>query len=272
MGMEEIMKTTVFVSLFALLVSIAPPRAEAVDLVLTEMGSAPVTNVFFGSVDVQSSDTRALVLSNASAEGLALQIRTNGPGFYVDHDCGCALAAGASCSVYVTFQPTMETGYSGGLHVKGFGEFAEMEISVPLSGFGRASSAKDAVSGSQSSAVRKGLRVEIVATERSDVVDHMSPPPSGYIDFGNVRVMDYAYRTLRLTNDSDTPIVDLDLAVSGYSYGGRTDCTASLPPGGSCRVQLEFRPMSQGGHHGQFRAMASNVQGLTMDLMGWGVN
>ena len=90
-----------------------------------------------------------------------------------------------------------------------------------------------------------------------------------YVDFGGVRLYDYAYRTLRLTNNGNTDIPDLDLSITGYGYWGRTNCGNMLPAGAQCRIELEFHPTMIGSHYGRFYIRGTEVD-LMISLYGWG--
>ena len=80
---------------------------------LTGIGAVAPVVVFpiqmnFGSVTVGSSATLPVTLANASNQPMTIQQIVASPGVFTQtNNCGSALSAGASCTIQVTFTPTL---------------------------------------------------------------------------------------------------------------------------------------------------------------------
>jgi hypothetical protein len=70
----------------------------------------------FGSVAVGSSATLPVTLANASNQPMTIQQIVASPAVFTQtNNCGTALTAGASCSIQVTFTPTLKGSVKGTL-------------------------------------------------------------------------------------------------------------------------------------------------------------
>jgi len=122
--------------------------------------TASAGSVPFGNVAPGSSSTKTFTLTNNAVNGGSLKslafstTGANASSFAVTHNCGSALAQGASCTVTVTFTPGVAGSYTANLAVQG--GYSRMQagvdsgytpypagvsLSVALSGTGAASSA-----------------------------------------------------------------------------------------------------------------------------------
>lgn len=82
---------------------------------ITPIEIYPIT-ANFGSVKVGTTSTLPVVLANGANRPLSIQQITASPSVYTEtNNCGSSLAAGASCTVTVTFAPTQPGNVSGKL-------------------------------------------------------------------------------------------------------------------------------------------------------------
>jgi hypothetical protein len=101
--------------------------------------TASPTSLAFGTVSVGSSSApQTVTLKNTGSAGATISSITAGTGFAETNTCGSSLAAGASCTVSVTFTPTAASSYSASLTVNS--NATDGTLTVPLTGTGGGSS------------------------------------------------------------------------------------------------------------------------------------
>lgn len=154
-------------------------------------------------------------------------------------NCGAALAAGASCTVAVTYTPATTGQSAAALNVTSSTQ-GVVPASVSLSGFG-------------------------------EVISGLSASPS-QLNFGAVAVgSPSAAQAVTLSNTSSYSISAPQFAVtSGFSVAQST-CAGTLAPGSSCTVQLIFSPAVTGATTGTLTATsasAANVVVVPLDGIG----
>jgi hypothetical protein len=95
---------------------VAPAKAE-----ISQADIDALKNGFNGR-PVGSSTTVKLTLKNTGGAPLPIganDLKSPGPEFVVTHDCGAQLAAGASCTITVTFKPTTSANHQFSLNAGG---------------------------------------------------------------------------------------------------------------------------------------------------------
>ena len=178
------------------------------------------TAVAFGDQLNNSSALRTVVLSNPQATDLAFTSITLGSTgasnlnqFSQVNTCGAVLAAGASCTVTVTFAPTSTGAKSAQLTLVN-------------------------AAGTQT--------VAITGTSR---VPQASLSPTS-LPFGNQLVgSSSAFRQVTLSNTGFVPLAVNGMALAGNLPGQFTlshNCPGVLPVSGSCTLEVSFLPTSMG--------------------------
>ena len=210
---------------------------------LSGSGSAPITfsptSVSFGTVVENTSSARTVTVTNRLNTALAVSIGVSTGPFTVPantNTCGTSIAAGASCTVGVTFSPTAVGSASGTL------TFTDSAVTSPqtvsLSGAGSAP-----VTFSASS-----------------------------INFSTVTVGTTSpARTVTMTNHlSGALTITTVNASTGFNVASNT-CGTSIAAGASCTIGVTFSPMATGTVNGTLTFTDSAVtspQGVTLSGTG----
>jgi ASPM-SPD-2-Hydin domain-containing protein len=85
----------------------------------------------FGNVKVGTSNTAPVVLAKGANQPLIIQQITASPAVFTEtNNCGSSLAAGASCTVNVTFTPTQKGSVSAKLSIALDGKPAVAEVKL----------------------------------------------------------------------------------------------------------------------------------------------
>jgi hypothetical protein len=140
---------------------------------------------------------------------------TNSADYAAISNCGGTLAAGESCTVSVTFSPTLAQA-----------EYAALAIS-------------------------DALRSQTVKLSGTGVKPPLIKLSTGSLAFGNEQInVTSAPKTLTLTNAGGAPLANPSASISGLSASsfalGATTCTASLAPAASCTIAVTFTPIATG--------------------------
>ena len=202
--------------------------------------SASPTSPSFGTVTVGSSSSpQAVTISNTgSGSATGMSYGAAPAGFSRTHNCPATLAAGASCTINVTFSPTAAQAYSGNISITGSGG---TNVSISLSGTGGA-----------------GATPNVGA----------SP---GSLSFGSVTVgSSSGSQTVTVSNTGTG-------AASGMSYGAApagfsrtTTCTATLAAGSNCTVTVTFSPTAAQAYSGSIAITGSGGTNVSIALSGTG--
>lgn len=201
---------------------------------------SPSTLAFGEQVLGQPGTALPVTLSNNGTEALTINgFAISGPFSYTSTDCGATLAASASCTLQVTYQPTVLGPSSGTLLVDS--DSAGAPTSTALSG-------------------------TAVAPSPGAVLAPLS------IDFGDVLVGAIGTAQVTLTNDGTAPLV-----ISGYSVAAPfavsgSDCGASLDAGSSCLIDLQFAPAADGAASGTLVLQSNAATAPEVALAGRGVS
>ncbi|HEY7338728.1 MAG TPA: choice-of-anchor D domain-containing protein [Bryobacteraceae bacterium] len=201
---------------------------------LSGTGAAPVTlstsSLSFGTTAVGStSSPKSVTLTNNQSGLLTLSgIVTSGPFGISSNTCGTSVAAGATCTVGVTFTPTASGAATGALT---FTDSAgNSPQTVTLGGAGSSSSSP----------------VTLSATS---------------LNLGTVAVgSTSAAVTVTLTNRQSTALSSLSVGISGPFAIANNSCGTSVATGANCAVQVTFTPTATGAASGTltFTDNASN--------------
>lgn len=179
----------------------------------------------FGSVLVgASSAAKGFTITNPSASSTSLSVAVGAPFQIVNSTCGTSLAAGGSCSVNVTFVPT----------VSGFSSLSLMATSS-------AGSSSASLSGN-------GVREPGVSM------------PTSTIEFGSMVVNSASVlQTIQLNSTGNTTLGINNIAISPpFTY--TTTCGVSLAQGDACNITVGFNPTVVGDFTG-FLSVSTNAPG-----------
>jgi probable HAF family extracellular repeat protein len=172
----------------------------------------------FGTVAIgTTSPGKTVTLTNVGTTTLTISgiaiTGTNTGDFAQTHTCGSSLAAGASCSISITFKPTTTGTRSAALSVSDNAAGSPQKVS--LSGI--------------------GTTAKLLPTS---------------LNFGSVTVgTTSAAMTVTLTNVGTTTLSITGIAITGTNAGdfGQTHtCGSSLVAGASCTISITFRPTMTG--------------------------
>jgi hypothetical protein len=204
-------------------VTLSAPAFAATQIGQSSSATATLSNT--GGVAINITMPTAAAVSSASGSEFGFAGTT----------CGASLAAGASCTVSVTFAPSAAGARSGGLNIN-----TELGVkSAVLSGTGQAPS------GSLSA-----------------------------VDFGSVAVGSAPTLTSTLANTGVGPLsvtVPAAASVSGTDFGFvSTTCGSSLPVGGNCAITVRFQPTANAARSGSV-SIGTGAGTLSAALNGTGL-
>jgi hypothetical protein len=168
----------------------------------TASGAQPVT--------LTNSGTGSLAISGISIGGV------NATDFTKTTTCGASLAAGAQCSISVTFKPT-----AGG----------SRSATVAIT---------DNAAGSPHSILLSGVGVAVPAVSLSSTA----------LSLGNQNVgTTSGTKSVTLTNSGTGPLTIAGIAVGGVNpsdFARTTTCGASVAAGAHCTISVTFKPTATG--------------------------
>ena len=224
---------------------------------LTGAGVAPAApqavlspaSLAFGSLTTGlTSAAQTVTLSNPGTAALSITgISVTGAGssvFAQTNSCGTTLAAGASCSISVTFTPNAAAGFAASISVADNATGSPQ--SVTLAGTGVAPAVPQAV---------------------------LSPAS---LAFGNVTTgTTSAAQTVTLSNPGTAALSITGITITGANtaqFAQTTTCGASLAVGASCNIVVTFTPAAAANYSAAI-SVADNVTGSpqTAQLAGAGV-
>jgi len=201
--------------------------------------TSPVTlsgsSLNFGSVAVgTTSPASTVTLTNRQSVALTFSsIGVTGPFAISTNTCGTGIAAGAACSVGVTFSPTAAGSATGTL------SFADNATSSPQ-------------------------KVTLTGTGTAPVAVSPTSLSFGVVAVGSVS----AGQTVTVSNNSASAV-----SVNGFVFTGdfsdATTCGASLAPGTNCTINVKFAPTAGGARTGTL-AVNLSTGALTVSLTGTG--
>jgi hypothetical protein len=185
-----------------------------------------------------TSQARTVTISNGATTAAPIGSVTTSGDFAQTSTCGSSLAAGATCTVNVTFRPTAQGTRTGTLTLASSAPGGP--ITVSLTGSGTNGVALSANPGSLSFGARQAG----------------STSPA---------------QTVSITNSGTSAATLSGVTVTG-DYAQTSTCGSSLAAGASCTVSVTFTPTASGSRPGSVR-VASNDQNspLTVGLAGSGI-
>ncbi|MEV8511840.1 choice-of-anchor D domain-containing protein [Dactylosporangium sp. NPDC051484] len=192
----------------------------------------------FGSVVTGStSAAQAVTVTNSGTAAAPVGTIAVSGDFAQTNTCGSSIAAGASCTVNVTFRPTVAGSRTGSLTITASG----ITNTVPLSGTG----------------VAPGPIV--------------SANP-GSLSFGGTVVgSSAATQTVTLSNTGTTAAAVSGIAASG-DFSQTNTCGSSIAVGGSCTVTVKFTPAASGARTGSLTVTSNaNNSPAVVSLSGSGI-
>ncbi|MEV6929903.1 choice-of-anchor D domain-containing protein [Dactylosporangium sp. NPDC051485] len=192
----------------------------------------------FGSVVTGStSAAQSVTVTNSGTASAPVGTIAVTGDFAQTNTCGSSIAAGASCTVSVTFRPTVAGARSGSLTVTASG----ITNTVPLSGTG----------------VAPGPIV------------NANP---GSLSFGGTVVgASAATQAVTLTNSGTTAATVSSIAASG-DFSQTNNCGGSIAVGASCTVTVTFTPTASGSRSGSLTVTSNaNNSPTTVALSGSGI-
>lgn len=224
---------------------------QTVSLTGTGTGGGPVvvlapTSMPFGneSVGVVSSPQTATLTNTGNATLTITSLAVTGlnkTDFAQTNNCGTSVAAGSSCSISVTFDPTA-TG--------------PRKASVTVN---------DNAPGSPQSISLTGTGVKLTVT--------VSPTT---LSFGKINLHTTSPgKTVTLTNTSTSAVTITGITITGANaadFSQTSPCGGSLAAGASCQITVSFSPTALGQRNGTL-SIADNASGSpqTVSLSGFGV-
>jgi len=201
------------------------------------VGASPAS-LAFGSVNVgATSASQTVTLSNTGgAAANSLVIGAAPAGFARTTTCGASLAAGASCSITVTFSPTAASAYSGNISVTG----TSTSLSIGLSGTGAAAAAPN-----------------VGATPSS-------------LAFGSVAVGGTSgSQTVTVSNTGGAAANSFAVGAAPAGFARTTTCGATLGAGASCTITVTFSPTAASAYSGSISITGTGTS-LSVGLSGSG--
>jgi YVTN family beta-propeller protein len=188
----------------------AAPQAVLSPNPLAFPGTLVGTPALTMPMTLSNPGTAALAITSISVTG------ANASSFGETNNCGASLAAGATCTITVTFTPTATGGLSAAISVA------------------------DNATGSPQSAVVTGTGTQPQAV--------LSPNP---LAFPNTLVGTAATALpMTLSNPGTAALTITSISVTGTnasSFGETNNCGASLAAGATCTITVAFTPGSTGG-------------------------
>ena len=199
----------------------------------------------FGSQPLESSSSaQSVTLTNTGNGALTISSITVSGDFTQANNCGTSVAAGANCTISVTFKPTGAGTRSGTLSISD--NAAGSPHTVTLSGSGAAAGPAVAL-------------VPADLTFSSQIVGTTSGP-----------------QAVTLTNTGNAPLTISSLGVSGVNAGDfvqTNNCGSSVAAGANCTISVTFTPSATGARSGSL-SIADNASGSpqTVGLAGTGTS
>lgn len=201
---------------------------------LSGTGTAPVTlsatSLSFGTVAVgATSSAKSVTITNQQSSALTFSGITVGGAFAIaTNTCGPTLAAGAACTVGITFTPTATGAATGTLTITDSAPGSPRTVN--LSGTGGSTTTPVTLSAST-------------------------------LSFGTVVVGNTSTATtVTLTNRQSAPLNTLSVSIGGPFAIASNTCGTTVAAGASCAVGVTFTPPSTGASTGTltFTDSASN--------------
>jgi hypothetical protein len=206
-------------------------------------GAIPNTPISFGQVTSGQTASQTLTLTNTGTGPMTVRRITSQPPFYSTSACGQTLAANASCTVMLTYEP--------------IDEITSGTTAYPRTDTGVLTIESDAIS-SPNSVQLTGTVQPVVSSNpaNSSVLASYSLTQSA-LTFANTQIGDAsAAQTITLTNTGTTTIHILS-TVAPVDFTSSTSCSTILP-GSTCSFSVEFTPTT---------ASSASVRSGTLEIL-----
>jgi hypothetical protein len=209
----------------------ASASTQVIPLEGTGLGAPAVSlsasSLNFGSQIVNStSAVQTVTVTNSGTATLSLGSITATAPFAQTNTCGSSVAAGAICTISVTFTPT-----TGGSAVG----------SVTL---------MDNATNSPQTISLTGTGVTAPIADLSPASLTFPPPP---LAVGTTS----ASQTVTLTNNGSATLIIVGITASA-NFGETNNCGASVPVGGNCSISVTFTPTAVGNLYGTLSVTDNN--------------
>ena len=203
--------------------------------------SANPASASFGSVNLGSTSApQVITVSNTgsgSASGLTYA-NSNAAEFLVNKTCGASIAAGATCTITLSYKPSAGGADADTYTITGAGG---VNVQISMSGAGVAAAAN--VSASPTSAA-----------------------------FGNINVgSTSAGLTITISNSGNGAATGMTYPAAPTHFGKTSTCTATLNAGASCAIAFTFSPTAAGTFTPVYTITGAGIN-LAISLSGTGVN
>ena len=186
------------------------------------------------------SSAQSLIVTNSGGDAISVSSIAASGDFAQSNTCGTSLAAGANCTVSVTFTPTALGSRTGTLSIT------------------------DSVAGSPQ-------QVSLSGTGVSASGPAVTLAPASYTFSSQVVNTTSASEDVTLTNSGGAPMTLSGVSVTG-DFAQTNSCGSSVAAGASCTVSVTFTPKATGSRSGTV-SFADNAprSPQTIQLIGTGV-
>jgi hypothetical protein len=190
--------------------ALASPQMIAISATGLAAGSnatpSPTTLTFATQLVGTTSVAQSVTLTNYGTASLAISSISTAGDFIQSHTCGSTLAVLASCTISVTFKPTLRGGRSGTMSIGD--NAAGSPQSISLNGTG--------------------------------TVVEFSPSS---LNFGLHRIGDVHSLSTTLTNTGSTPLSITSITITGATaaFSQTNSCGSSVAAQGSCSITVRFQ-------------------------------
>ena len=204
---------------------------------LSQAVLSPISISFGGQIVGTTSNLQTVTLSNPGNAPLAISAMTITGDFSQTNSCGNSLAASASCTINVTFRPTLAGTRQGTLALT------------------------DNASGNPQS----------VSVTGTGLAPQAALSPASVSFGGQALGTTSPSQAVTLSNAGDAPLTISAISITG-DYSQTNSCGTTLAAGGNCTITVTFRPNAAGSRQG-ILTVTDNASGSpqTVSLAGTGL-
>lgn len=191
--------------------------ASPTALNLSGVGTGPIASLSPASLSFANqrvglaSSSQPVTLKNTGTTALAISGIAATGDFAQTNNCGTSVAASASCTINVTFTPSLRGTRSGGVTITDNAVGSPQQVTLQGQGIGPAA---------MLGAVSVTFANQLVGTTS-------------------------AAHAVTLTSNGEIALAITSITATG-DFAQANDCPASLPNGQSCTVQVTFKPTARG--------------------------
>lgn len=158
-----------------------------------------------------TSSSQPVLLKNTGVTALAIASIVATGDFAQTNDCGSTVGVGATCTITVTFTPTLRGTRNGAVAITDNAAASPQQVTLQGQGIGPAATL---------GAVNVSFPNQLVGTTS-------------------------APQAVTLTSSGETALAITSITASG-DFAQTNDCPISLPNGQSCTIQITFKPTARG--------------------------